>query len=56
MGVCKSQRGVCKVSFPIKKKYIIIDSTNSQDNPDVHTQTIEGRWYCVKRWLPSSGR
>jgi len=26
------------------------------DNPDVHTQTIEGRWYCVKRWLPSSGR
>ena len=27
-----------------------------QDNKAIHTQTIEGRWFCVKRWLPSSGR
>ena len=26
------------------------------DNPDIHTNSIEGRWFCVKRWLPSSGR
>ena len=22
----------------------------------VHTENIEGRWHCVKRWLPTSGR
>ena len=54
MGVCESQRGVCKVK--IQKTPIIIDSTNRQINPDIHTQTIEGRWYYVKMWLPSSGR
>ena len=25
-------------------------------NPSVHTQSIEGTWFQVKRWLPSSGR
>ena len=25
-------------------------------NPSVHTQSIEGCWFQVKRWLPSSGR
>ena len=27
-----------------------------QDNKVIHTQTIEGRWFWVKKWLPSSGR
>lgn len=22
----------------------------------VHTKNIEGRWHCIKRWLPISGR
>ena len=25
-------------------------------NPTIHTNTIEGRWWRVKRFLPSSGR
>ena len=25
-------------------------------NPTVHTQAIEGTWFRVKRWLPTSGR
>ena len=27
-----------------------------EGNPDVHTQRIEGTWFRIKRWLPSSGR
>ena len=26
------------------------------DDPSVHTNTVEGQWWCVKRHLPSSGR
>ena len=28
----------------------------SPTNPACHTNTIEGTWRCLKRWLPSSGR
>ena len=26
------------------------------DDPSVHTNNVEGNWWCVKRFLPSSGR
>ena len=33
----------------------MLDIFRSSD-PNVHTQAIEGFWFRVKRWLPSSGR
>ena len=39
--------------------HAIIDYSKNYVKPgthDVHTESIEGRWFCIKRWLPSSGK
>ena len=36
--------------------YVFIQLHIRSSNPSVHTQSNEGTWFRIKRWLPSSGR